>query len=312
MPGLQLAPFRDEHIEAAAELLAVRHERHRAAEPLLAEVDASAAVERAWRSDATSGAVAMRDGALVGYVLGRVGESRFFGRHAWIEKAGHAAAEPEVVRDVYAVAAEDWVEAGAGRHYVLVPVLAGQLDPWYRLGFAQMHMEAIRESGEKATEPPLGITIRSGGPEDVETTAIPLNRMIMELQALSPSFLPVPLTEEEELVDWAETFEDPGCAYFVVERDGRILGHSLLYPFDPDVGAGPGSVYLASTATVPEVRGTGVGLALTEHVLAWAAQAGYGAIVTNWRVTNLLASRFWPARGFRPTFLRLYRAIGEG
>jgi hypothetical protein len=26
-------------------------------------------------------------------------------------------------------------------------------------------------------------------------------------------------------------------------------------------------------------------------------------------MTNLLASRFWPARGFRPTFLRLYRSI---
>jgi hypothetical protein len=26
-------------------------------------------------------------------------------------------------------------------------------------------------------------------------------------------------------------------------------------------------------------------------------------------VTNLLSSRFWPARGFRETFLRLYRHI---
>jgi hypothetical protein len=26
-------------------------------------------------------------------------------------------------------------------------------------------------------------------------------------------------------------------------------------------------------------------------------------------VTNLLASRFWPKRGFRTAFLRLYRSI---
>jgi hypothetical protein len=32
-------------------------------------------------------------------------------------------------------------------------------------------------------------------------------------------------------------------------------------------------------------------------------------MVTDWRVTNLLSSRFWPARGFRTTFLRLYRHI---
>jgi hypothetical protein len=32
-------------------------------------------------------------------------------------------------------------------------------------------------------------------------------------------------------------------------------------------------------------------------------------MVTDWRETNLLSSRFWPARGFRPFFLRLYRSI---
>jgi GNAT superfamily N-acetyltransferase len=158
------------------------------------------------------------------------------------------------------------------------------------------------------------VTIRSGGPDDAESAAIPINRLIMELQARSPSYLPIPISEEEERADWAETFADPGVAYFVAERAGRVVGHSLLYPPDPDVGIDAGSVYLASTGTIVQVRGTGVGLALTAHVLAWAreAQAGNRTVVTNWRVTNLLASRFWPARGFRPTFVRLYRAIGEG
>jgi hypothetical protein len=32
-------------------------------------------------------------------------------------------------------------------------------------------------------------------------------------------------------------------------------------------------------------------------------------MVTDWRVTNLLASRFWPRRGFRASVLRLYRSI---
>ena len=30
-------------------------------------------------------------------------------------------------------------------------------------------------------------------------------------------------------------------------------------------------------------------------------------MVTDWRVTNLLSSRFWPRRGFRTSFLRLHR-----
>ena len=40
-----------------------------------------------------------------------------------------------------------------------------------------------------------------------------------------------------------------------------------------------------------------------------ARERGYPTIVVDWRVTNLLSSRFWPGRGFRTTFLRLYRSI---
>ncbi len=62
-------------------------------------------------------------------------------------------------------------------------------------------------------------------------------------------------------------------------------------------------------ATRPEVRGSGAGVALTQAAFAWAHERGHATMVTDWRVTNLLASRFWPARGFRETFLRLYRHV---
>jgi ribosomal protein S18 acetylase RimI-like enzyme len=60
---------------------------------------------------------------------------------------------------------------------------------------------------------------------------------------------------------------------------------------------------------LPEARGSGIGVALTEAVLARAREEGYACMITDWRVTNLLASRFWPRRGFRPMFFRLYRSI---
>ena len=107
-----------------------------------------------------------------------------------------------------------------------------------------------------------------------------------------------------------DTLEDPDVALFVAERDGRAIGHATLYAADPDFGTPRDAVYLASTATLPEARGTGAAVALTAHALAWAREAGYGTMWTNWRVTNLLASRFWPARGFRPTYVRLHRAPG--
>jgi len=89
-------------------------------------------------------------------------------------------------------------------------------------------------------------------------------------------------------------------------------GFVLLYPDDPDVGAGPQHVRLSTQATVPALRGRGVGTALTEHAQRWAETAGYAAVATDWRVPNLQSSRFWPARGFRPTFHRLHRVLGVG
>jgi len=75
------------------------------------------------------------------------------------------------------------------------------------------------------------------------------------------------------------------------------------------LGLPDATCYLAYAVTLPEARGAGLGLALTESGFAWAAEQGYTAMVTDWRVTNLLASRYWPRRGFRDSVLRLYRSI---
>jgi predicted N-acetyltransferase YhbS len=100
----------------------------------------------------------------------------------------------------------------------------------------------------------------------------------------------------------------------VAEIDGRIVSAFVVCPVElSSTHSGlvrpPGAALLAWAASRPERRGGGAGLALTDACVAWAAGRGHPAIVTDWRVTNLLSSRFWPRRGFRETFLRLYRSI---
>ena len=98
----------------------------------------------------------------------------------------------------------------------------------------------------------------------------------------------------------------------LAELDGRVVGHLLLEPEEADLARPPGSIYLAVAATRPEARGRGAGVALTEHALRWAANAGYTAMHTDWRVANLESSRFWPRRGFRETFYRVARRVNIG
>jgi len=93
----------------------------------------------------------------------------------------------------------------------------------------------------------------------------------------------------------------------VAERAGVPVGHATLYPDPVD----PGALHLASTAVVPEERGGGVGRALTAHALAYTADRGFERLRTNWRVTNLHASRFWPRRGFAITHIRLSRRLPD-
>ena len=303
---MNIVAFTDEHVDGAAALLAERHARHRAVEPLLpAEVDFREQIER--ECDEVGGAAAVEGNELVGFLLGRRRDN-FMGPHVWSHVAGHAVRDPELVPDLYAAAARQWVERGATRHFVFVPSYDTELiDAWFRLSFGASAALAIRET---ALDEPFGarVEIRHGTREDYPEAARLELEMSRSMQP-SPSFSGIGLqTYEEVLAEWLEE-DDEGFELFVAERDGGVVGQFLLYRRPSDLRVPDNSIDLAQASTEPEARGTGVGRALTAHVLRWAYEHGYRTMTTDWRMTNLLASRFGPRRGFRETFLRLYRSI---
>jgi GNAT superfamily N-acetyltransferase len=96
----------------------------------------------------------------------------------------------------------------------------------------------------------------------------------------------------------------------VAEQNGAPVGHAVLYRRPAgDLRVPEKSIDLSHAATLPRARRTGVSLALTGHILTWAAENGYRSMTVDWREVNLLSSRHWPARGFRPQYYRLYRSI---
>ena len=309
MPRVEIGPFEEEHVEGAAAVLAARHARHLEAEPLLARVgDFREQVERERAAEGASGAAALADGRVVGYLIGRRLEDQL-GQFLRVEVAGHAVEEAETVRDLYALAAARWVEEGLTREHVFVPALPDLVEPWFRLSFGASAALAVRET---AVEPRVdfGGSIRRSTPEDLEVSAS-FDRLLQLHNSRPPSFSGFSTADEQEFVeDWRDTWDEPQYTHFVAERDGRIVGHVLLYRRpEGDLRVPAQSIDLANAATDPNVRGSGVGVALTHHVLTWAHEHGFSAMTTDWRMTNLEASRFWPRRGFRETFLRLYRSI---
>jgi ribosomal protein S18 acetylase RimI-like enzyme len=258
----------------------------------------------------------VREGRLVGYLIGAPRERDVWGDNVWVEAAGHGAREPEDERDLYASAASTWVEGGGTRHYVLVPATdRDDVDAWFRLGFGQQQAHGVREvSAAGESRVPARFEIRRPREEDVEAL-IAVDLALPAHQRSSPVFSGISLPSEDEIrSEWHSTLAGNDETVLIGLQDGRPVAVWSFFParssvhyhglMEPERAA-----YLAFASTLPGSRGSGIGIALTDAVLAAAAEEGYASMVTDWRVTNLLASRFWPKRGFRPAFLRLYRSI---
>jgi acetyltransferase (GNAT) family protein len=265
---VEIVPFADEHLDTAAALLAERHARHREHEPLLpADVDFRAQVESEWSAEGASGVFSEQ-----GYVFGRPD------RFDWLVVGigGHAVrGDAEHVRDLYAAAAARWVDEGHTQHAAFVPSHDAELvDAWFRLSFGASGVLAMRETGPD--EPYDGnVAIRDGTVDDFGHAAR-LELTMHEAMQPSPSFSNIPLgTPDEVEAEWREDDDDETYELFVAERDGRIVGHLLLYRRPPDLRVPADSIDLAQGSTYPEARGTGVGRALTTHAVRWAYEHGH-------------------------------------
>ncbi|MES2329752.1 MAG: GNAT family N-acetyltransferase [Bacteroidota bacterium] len=67
----------------------------------------------------------------------------------------------------------------------------------------------------------------------------------------------------------------PLSAYFVVEKDGVILGGAGIFPTD---GLPEGTCELVKMYLLPNARGTGLGRHMIDHCLQLAKQKGFTAV----------------------------------
>jgi GNAT superfamily N-acetyltransferase len=321
---LSVRAFEPGDLDAAADLLADRHRRHRQSEPLLnpayeAVPAARAEIEKLLAVDGASAWAAVRGDALAGYLVG-VGKSPdLWGPNAWIESAGHAAADRWVVRELYAAASAAWMAEGRNNHHVLVPATdAALVDAWFGLDFGQQQLHAVREvpPASFGVVPRSELVIRRPTRDDIPAMA-ELELVLPRHSQFAPLFSPVPIqpvAEIEQELD--EDFDNPKYTNFVAEYQGKVVGSATAC--DLSVSGSNNSLirpatagFLGYAAVLPEARGVGAGKALGETVLAWARDAGYPVIATDWRSTNLQADRSWRGLGFRPTFRRLHRFVAR-
>ena len=198
-----------------------------------------------------------------------------WGSNVWVDAAGQAAAEPELVRDMYGLAAAQWVQESRRAHYVLVPASGeGLLRAWYRLGFGQQQAHAVRPIPDETPVAPAKVAVRRARRSDLPALA-GLEVKLPRQHSLAPVFSASPVPSYEKcLAGWEEDFDDPAYATFVAEFEGVVIGSSIgcsleLSSSHPPLFRPDHAGFLAFAAVVPHARDLGAGRALGEAVIAW-------------------------------------------
>lgn len=318
-PDLEILLFSGEDLDGAAELLARRQRVLRVLRPELPVAYTHAAACRPLLSkivaqDGSHGVVARTSNGIAAFLLGHPRYEPIWGRACWSPLEGQAydpAAGPDVMRDLYAVWSQHFVDRGFFRQYVYAPADdAGLLDTWFLTGFGRMQAQAVRDLN---LDPPpyTSFMVRRVTLDDLDFIE-PLLGLIPMGLVKSPAYaITLPELFAELRGEYAEELANPASFYWLAEEDGQAIGLAGFTVDEPGLRVPHGAWYLQDAKTAPAARGRGVMRALVAAAFAEARASGARHCVTDWRTASLPAHRTWTALGFRPTDFRLHRQIDE-
>ena len=314
--------FSKDYLEDAAAVLADQSQRILKRFPLLPRriCDLEVAqhfLEALLNHSQSNGMVMLESERVVGFILGYYDKNPFFGDHMWVPFGGIALPHEnsyEVFRALYAAAGDVWVRDGILSHYLICPALDDWMRSAFSLSFGQEQVYAIAPLQEERKEIslPAGFTMREVIPADAAQLAAKCYWIAEHLNR-APVWAPVPAEHLENIRPaYAELANDDTSTTWVALDEEEIVSYVCIYT--EDIGAIHylgvlQAAHFSAAATHPAYRGKGIGRALFTHILNVACEQGHDRIFTDWRITNLEASRYWPTFGFEPFSYRLLRRV---
>ena len=139
---------------------------------------------------------------------------------------------------------------------------------------------------------PAGVSIRPIDAGDDAAMAAIIRAVMPEFGATGSGFA---ISDPE--VDWmSRAYAVPRHAYFVVERDGRVMGGGGIAPL---AGGDGGTCELRKMYFLPEARGIGAGAAMMARCLDAARDAGFVRCYLETLCGMDAAMRLYERSGFR-------------
>ncbi|MBM7663161.1 ribosomal protein S18 acetylase RimI-like enzyme [Bacillus mesophilus] len=268
-----------------------------------------------------SGIAALSEDELVGFLLFRKKMDSSKGRQIWVDYesfAIKASEDPNLYRFMYATAAEQWVREGYFDHYIVVPNGNSEVvEAWLKLGFAYEQVHAMLDISVVPSKEVdcKELTIRLANETDRQKIR-ELSTLIFEHQVKAPVWSPLLPEDVERLQDGYEgMIEDETVDLWVAYEDEKMAGFQAYWEVNSDLSKKPQmmtpykSVELGVGGTVTDMRGKGVGKLLTTVGINALKKKETTVVVTDWRMTNIQSSSFWPKQGFKPIAYRLSRKI---
>jgi putative acetyltransferase len=130
-------------------------------------------------------------------------------------------------------------------------------------------------------------------PRDDEAVAAIIRAVMPEFGADGPGFA----IHDAEVGAMCAAYRAPGCAYFVWEQDGRLLGGAGVAPLSGGDGR---TCELRKMYFLPEARGRGLGEALLRQCLTAAHLLGYGRVYLETLTGMEAAQKLYVRMGFKP------------
>ncbi|WP_042474757.1 GNAT family N-acetyltransferase [Bacillus ndiopicus] len=251
---------------------------------------------------------------LVGYIIGELKHDTVRGRHIWGHYEGvaiRADQSPELIRSLYAKASEAWVAQGCFMHYMLIP-LGNQVyyDACQRLSFFIQQVHGVMSMADyQPFENVSDAEVRVAHKMD-STTLGKMSSIIQSYQNAAPTFEPVlPEAVLEIKAGYEGIVEGNDETCLIAIKDMKELGFQVYYPSMSNLMTPDNSVELSVAGTYDVQMGKGIGKKLMNEGYRLMKEKGYSTMVTDWRITNLASSTFWPKCGFKPVAYRMVRYI---
>ncbi len=251
---------------------------------------------------------------LVGYIMGEIKIDNRRGRHVWVPYEGIAIRldqSSELIRHLYAKVAILWLEQGCFMHYTIIP-LGNQVyyEAFLKLSFFIQQVHGVMSMEEyKPFDNVSDVEIRVANKMDSEIMGN-MSSIIQSYQNSAPTFEPaLPEVVADIKKGYKSTVEENDAMIFIAEKEMKGLGFQAYWPSTPDLMAPDDGVELSIAGTYYSQMGSGVGKKLMNEGYRIMKEKGYNSIITDWRITNLASSTFWPKCGFKPIAYRMARCI---